>query len=166
VQKIEPVLARVDVDSATKDDKVYQVVAIRVFGTAGSLYQLKGEFIRAKELFERELALRRAIGETPAPVLVRLGYLNLRFDNDMAAQTFLTQALEIAGPGHLAGVHYGLALVAERKGEVEEARRLCQLASEQYARLGREGGVQKCQKLLARLSGQAARPLDQDEWEE
>jgi hypothetical protein len=48
-------------------------------------------------------------------------------------------------------INYELAVVAEQKGELREARRLCKLALEQFAQLGVQRGVQYCQQLLARL---------------
>jgi hypothetical protein len=102
-------------------------------------------------LFERELELRRSIGENPAPVLSRLGFLSLRLGDNQSAGELLNQAKKIAGPKDLAGVNYGLALVAERKGDTQEARYLGELALEQFARFGREGYMRRCKELLERL---------------
>jgi hypothetical protein len=76
------------------------------------------------------------------------------------AEELLTEALDTTGPKDLPRINYGLALVAEQKGEVREARRLAELASEQFARLGRKGYVRECQKLLRRLPMQAVEPAD------
>jgi len=106
------------------------------------------------------LRLRRSIGENPAPVLARLGHLSLKFNDVPLAEDFLSQALEIAGPKDLALVNYGRARVAKRKGEMQEARRLCELALEQYARLGREGRKRQCQRFLDHLPLHAGDPTD------
>jgi tetratricopeptide (TPR) repeat protein len=162
MQKIESVMEQVDVDSVLECEKVRQIVAARAVVVAGYLYRSEGELAHARELFERELELRRSVGENPAPVLARLGHLSLELNDNPLAEELLIQALEIAGPKDLAWVNYGLALVAERKGEVQEARRLGELASEQYTRLGREGGVRRCQKLLNRLPQKTVDPTDHE----
>jgi tetratricopeptide (TPR) repeat protein len=166
MEKIEFVLGQFDVDSVLRYETIRQIVVARALANAGGVYQSKGEFVRAKELFERELELRRSIGENPAPVLARLGDLSLRLKDVPSAKKLLIEALETAGPKDVAQINYDLALVAERKGEVQEARRLGEIASEQFARLGRERGVQRCQKLLDRLSRRSIQPTDQTEPEE
>ena len=166
MKKIESVLGQFDVDSVLRYEKIRQIVAARALANAGGVYQSKGESVRAKELFERELELRRSIGENPAPVLARLGHLSLRLKDVPSAKKLLIEALETAGPKDVAQINYDLALVAERKGEVQEARRLGELALEQFTRLGRKGGVRKCQKLLDRLSRRSIQPTDQTEREE
>jgi tetratricopeptide (TPR) repeat protein len=162
-QRIESVLEQVDVDSALECGQVHRIVAARAFAIAGGLYQSEGRLAHAKELFERELEIRQSIGENPAPVLARLGHLSLRLHDVALAEEFLSQALETAGPKDVALVNYGLARVARRKGEVQEAWRLCELALQQYTRLGRERGVQRCQKFLDRLPLHTVEPAGHTE---
>ena len=166
MEKIESVLGQFDVDSVLRYEKIRQIVVARALAHAGGVYQSKGEIVRAKELFERELELRRSIGENPAPVLARLGHLSLRLKDVPSAKRLLIEALETAGPKDVAQINYDQALVAEREGEVQEARRLGEVASGQFARLGRERGVRRCQKLLERLSRGSIQPTDQTEPEE
>jgi hypothetical protein len=90
----------------------------------------------------------------------------LRLKDVPSAEKLLIEALETAGPKDLAQINYDLASVARRKGEVQKARRLGELALEQFARLGRERDVRKCQELLDRLSRQCIETTDQAEREE
>jgi tetratricopeptide (TPR) repeat protein len=163
VQKIESVLEQVGVASVLKCGPVHRIVSARVFAIAGWLYQSKGRLVHAKELFEHELELRRVIGENPAPVLARLGHLSLRLDDIVLAEKRLLLASKTAGPKDLAVVNYGLARVAKRKGKVQEARRFCESAREQFARVGREGGMRRCQRFLDRLPLHTVEPTDNDE---
>ncbi|HUV95587.1 MAG TPA: NB-ARC domain-containing protein [Anaerolineae bacterium] len=166
VGKIESILEQCDASSAPGYEKVRQIVAARAFASAGWVYRWKGETGRAKRFFERELELRRSIGENPAPVLARLGHLSLILKDVPSAEKFLIEALETAGPKDIAQINYDLAQVARRKGEVQKAQRLGELALEQFARLGRERDVGKCQELLDRLSRQYVETSEQVEREE
>ena len=67
------------------------------------------------------------------------------------AENFPVKALERGAPKDVAGAHYGLGLVAERKGELQAARRWGELAVEQFTRLGAANGLQESQELLAHL---------------
>jgi tetratricopeptide (TPR) repeat protein len=151
-RRIESVLKQIDLDSALKhESRVHRMIASRVAGAAVVLSETEGDFVRAREWGERELELRRASGENPSPVLARLGHLALELDDIASAERFLIQALVSAGPKDLASINYGLALVAEQKGERREARHLCELAIEQFGRLGMEERLQRARQQLARL---------------
>jgi hypothetical protein len=65
----------------------------------------------------------------------------------------MAQALNRAGAKDVAWANYGLALVAERKGNLIEAQQMCALALERFTFLGLEEGMQECRRLLDRLSG-------------
>lgn len=166
MEKAQSVLGQFEMDLVLRYEKIHQIVAARALASAAWVYQSKKEFVRAKELFERELELRRSVGENPAPVLARLGHLSLRLKDVPSAEKLLIEALKTAGPKDMAQINYDLAVVAERRGEVEEARSLCELALEQFARLGRQRGVQRCQKFLDRLSRRSIEPANQMEREE
>jgi tetratricopeptide (TPR) repeat protein len=109
------------------------------------------DVVRAKELYERALELRLSVGENPTPELSNLAQLSLQLKDTAAAEKFLVQARASAEKKDVVWIDYGSALVAEQKGELEEAQHWCKLALEQFAQLGVQRGVQNCQELLARL---------------
>ena len=153
-RRIESALAQVDLDSILEcGSKTRRFVASRVVGTAALLSQSEQDFVRAREWQGRELSLRQSTGQNQSPTLWRLGHINLRLGDVAAAESYLAQALDGAAPKDVAWARYGLALVAEQKGEIQEAQHLCELALEQFTRLGLANGIQECQELLARLRG-------------
>ncbi|RLC76198.1 MAG: hypothetical protein DRJ03_11770 [Chloroflexi bacterium] len=154
-QRIESALAQVNLDLVIEQgNRIQQLIASRIATTAGTLSYLEQNFVRAKELYERELELRQATGQRPGPALSRLGHIGLKLGDDVASiEELFVQAMNSAGPKDTAWIHYGLALVAEKKGESPEACHFGGLALEQFAKLGMESEAQSVQQLLARLEG-------------
>jgi hypothetical protein len=125
---------------------------MRVFNTAAFLSRSTRDWVRAKELHERALALALSVGEDTISELSNLAHVSLLLQDTASAEKFLVQALATgAGLKDRAWINYELAGVAEQKGELREARRLCELALEQFTQLGIQSGVQHCQQLLGRL---------------
>jgi tetratricopeptide (TPR) repeat protein len=152
MRKIESALEQLDLDSVLEQGApVRRIVARRVVSMAALVSRSMRDIVRAKELHERALELRLSVGENPAPTLSSLAHVSLLLEDTTAAEKFLIQALASAGPKDVAWNNYELAAVAEQKGELREAQRLCKLALEQFAQLGVQRGVQYCQQLLARL---------------
>jgi tetratricopeptide (TPR) repeat protein len=153
LKKIEPALEQLDLDSVLEHSTpiIRRIVARRAVGVAAGLSELQQDFVREKEWYELELELRRSISENPAPSLWSLARVSLKLDDVASAEKFLGQALATAGQKDIAWINYYLAVVAEKRGEWQEARRLGTLALEQFTRLGHKSGVQDCQELLARL---------------
>ena len=153
-KRIESALKQVDLDSALeRGSQVRRLVAGRVVGVAAELSQLGQDFIHARELRECALELRQSTGEGTSSPLMHLGYVSLKLDDITSAEEYFVQVLASAQRNEIAMArsNYGLALVAEQKDELQEARHLCELALEQFTRLGLESGVQDTQQLLARL---------------
>jgi LuxR family glucitol operon transcriptional activator len=151
-KKIESALQQLDLDSVLeRGTPVRRIVARRVVSTAALVSLSTGDMVRAKELHERALELRLSVGGDITPELSNLAHVSLLLEDTAAAEKFLVQALASAGQKDVVWINYELAVVAEQKGELREARRLCKLALEQFAQLGVQRGVQHCQQLLARL---------------
>jgi tetratricopeptide (TPR) repeat protein len=151
-KKIESALEQLDLDSVLEHGPpVRRIVARRVVSVAAVVSGSTGDVVRAKELYERTLELRRLVGEDPTPALGNLGHVSLQLNDIASAEKLLVQALAGAGKQARGWINYDLAVVAEQKGELQKARHLCTLALEQLDRLGLESGVQKCKGLRARL---------------
>ena len=151
-KKIESTLEQLDLDSVLEcGTPVRRIVARRVVSTAAFVSRSTGDVVRAKELYERALELRLSVGENPTPELSNLAHLSLQLKDTAAAEKFLAQASRKAEQKDRVWIDYGWALVAEQKGELQEAQHWCKLALEQFAQLGVQRGVQNCQQLLARL---------------
>ncbi len=151
-RKIEETLEPIDLDWVLEHGSpVHQIVVSRALAAAGHLSWWEEDYAQARERIECELKLRDALGENVAPILARLGYISLKLNDMASAERSLERATVNAGPKDVALINYSLALIAERKRDWQETRRLCELALEQYTRLGMEGEVRACNDLLARL---------------
>jgi tetratricopeptide (TPR) repeat protein len=152
VKKIKSALKQLDLDSVLKrGTPVHRIVVRRVVSEAAFASRSTGDVVRAKELYRRALELRLSVGENPTPTLSNLAHVSLQLNDIASAEKLLVRALAGAGQQDMAWINYGLAVVAERKGELQEARHLCILALEQLTHLGHQSGVQYCRQLLARL---------------
>lgn len=150
--KIEHALEQVDLGSVLEHGTpIRRIVVRRAVGMAALLRRLEQDFVREKEWYEHELELRRSIGENTAPTLASLAYVSLKLNDLASAEKFLGEALATAGQKDMAWINYELAAVAEKKGELQEAKRLGSLALEQFIRLRLERGAKECRELLARL---------------
>ena len=153
-QKIDSALQEVGKDSALEaESKVHLIIATRVFGAAAVVSDAEGDYARTKEMLELERELRESTGQLLAPTLWRLGLVNLQLNDVVAAENLFAQTLNRAGAKDVAWANYGLALVAERKGNLLEARQMCTFALERFTFLELEEGTQECRRLLDRLSG-------------
>jgi len=151
-EKIELVLKRLDLDAVLEHGTpILRIVARRAVNVAADLSRLRRNFAREKEWDAIELKLRLSIGESPVPALGNLAHASLLLNDIASAEKLLIQALVNAGSKDRAWINYELAAVAERRGELQEARHLCDLALEQFTRLGLQAGIQYCQQLLDRL---------------
>lgn len=152
-RKIESALAQVDLDAVTaQGTPVQRIIARRVVGAAAWLSKTQQDYPRAKSLYESEVKLRELIGERTSSTLPHLGdILLLQFHDVDAAEKTFVEALPGAGPKDLGHIHYGLALVAQRRGELQQARQWGQSALEKFAHLGMEKDAQQVQELLDRL---------------
>lgn len=152
LRKIERALEQLDLDLVLeRGTPIRRIVARRAAGMAAWSSRFQQDWVRQKEWFELALELRRSIGDNTTPTLQRLAGLSLKLDDVASAEKFLAEASASAGKKDWPWINYRLAMVAEEKGELQEARHLCTLALEQFIRLGLERGVQGCQELLARL---------------
>jgi tetratricopeptide (TPR) repeat protein len=152
-KRISRALEQIDLDSVLAHGTPAQrIVARRVAGTAGILSKLQQDYVREKKWFEHELKLRHSTGENPTPTLWALASVSLKFDNVASAEKYLVQTMTSAGKKDKPWINYVWAEVAEKRGELSEARHLCILALEQFTRLGHKVGVQECQELLTRLN--------------
>lgn len=151
-QKIENSLRQVDLNFVLEHGSpIRRIIIERVIRMAALLSRLQQDFVREKELYEYDLALRRSIGENPAPALSSLAYVSLKLNDVGLAVKFLGEALATAKQKDMGWINYELAVVAEKKGEFQEARRLGVLALEKFTYLKLEDLVQECQAFLARL---------------
>ena len=151
-RKIESILTPEELNSVLKHSSlVHQIVIARMVNAVGTLKQSEKKFTQAKEWFERELDLRRSIGENVAPMLARLGHISILLDEIASAEMFLDQAVNDVSPKDVALIHYSRALIAQRKSQTQKAQHLCDIALDLYTRLGMESEIQECQKLLAEL---------------
>jgi hypothetical protein len=152
-EKIDRALERIELDSVlAHGTQIHRLTAIRVVYAAGLLSGLQQDSIRQKEWLEYELKLLYSIGENPDSALRRLAHVNLMLNDVTSAEKYLSQAWTSAGKVGKSRINYQWAVVAEHKGELQEARRLCILALEQFTRLGHENGIQECQRFMARLN--------------
>ncbi|MBN1657562.1 MAG: AAA family ATPase, partial [Anaerolineae bacterium] len=155
-RRIASALDRIGIDTVLEHgNRLRRVVASRIVVSATWISELDHDLERAKKLLELELALRASIGENISPVLSRLGSISLELHDLVSAEKYLAQALVGDWPKERAWANYRLALIAEQRGEMQEARHLCQLALQQLNWLGMSN-VQEVQKLLARLPGPVA----------
>ncbi len=152
LKKIEKILEQVDLDSVLEQGTpIRRIVARRAVGLTGRLSGLQKDFTRQKKWYEYELDLRRLIKENESPTLSSLAYVSLKLNDVSSAENFLVQAQVTAGQKDMAWINYELAVIAEKKGDLQEAWRLCALALEQSIHLGLKGVAQECRDLLARL---------------
>jgi hypothetical protein len=150
--KIQHALVQLDIDTVLdRGTPLRRVVARRAAGMAARLSRLRQDFLREKKWFEIELKLRISIGENTASSLSGLADASLKLDDVISAEKFLGEALATAGLKDMGWINQNLAAAAEKKGERSEARHFCNLALEQFTRLGYESGIRECQELLARL---------------
>jgi tetratricopeptide (TPR) repeat protein len=150
--RIETALEQVDwVSALERGSKVHRIIASRVVSMVGWLNWKEHDYAHAKQWYQRELDLRHATGENPAPSLWRLGEVSFKLGDVAAAEKFFVETLDRGKPKDAAWAHYGLGLLAERKGEVQEAQHWAKLALEQFTRLGVTAGLQEIQELVARL---------------
>lgn len=152
IRKIESALEQLDPDSVfERGTPVQRIVARRVVSAAGLLSLSKGDVVRAKEMFERALELRLSVGENPSPTLSNLAHVSLQLNDIALAEKYLAEASVAAGQRDIAWINYDWAVVAEKRGELQEAWHLGTLALKQFTRLGYRRGAQECQEFLARL---------------
>jgi tetratricopeptide (TPR) repeat protein len=155
LRRMESALGQMDLDSVVKHgSRMQRLIASRAVTAAATLSYLEQDFVRAKELYEHELKLRQTTGEGLAPALSRLGHVSIKLGDDVASiGKLFVQAMDTAGPKDMAWINYGLALVAEKRGESLEARHFGELALKQFTKLGMESETQDVRQLLARLEG-------------
>lgn len=151
--RVESALAEIDWESVFETgNKVRQIIADRVLSAEAALKESEGDLIGAKEIREQEVAKRLAMGLNPATQLTRLGHISLQLDDFSTARVLFLRALPQADLKDQAWCNYGLALIAEHEGDVQEAHRLGSLARDQFERLGLEEEKRSCTELLDRLS--------------
>jgi hypothetical protein len=156
-QEMEAVRNHIDLDEVlAHENRVRQIVSARAIGAAAVLSQLEGDFAGAKQYFEEELKLRNSLGESVAPVLARLGRASLELGDTASAEAFLAQAAPDAGPKDVALINCTLALIAQKKGDRQEAQRLGKLAAEQYKWLGMRKELEECNAFLNSLPNQGS----------
>ncbi len=151
-KKVEYALEQIDLDSVLeRGTRIHRIIATRVAVAAAHLSGLQQDIVRQKEWSEHALALRRSTGENTTPELSRLAHISLKLDDVASAEKFLAEASADAGAKDWPWINYSLAMVAEKKGEFQEARHLGTLALEQFTHLELKGGAQECQEFLDRL---------------
>jgi hypothetical protein len=152
-KKIKHALEQMDLDSVLeRGTLIRRIVAARVVVMLAHLSGLQKDFVQQREWYELELALRRSTGEHVTPALNRLASISLRLNDIESAEKFLAEASASAGRKDWSWINYTLAIVAKRKGNLQEAQHLGALALEQFTRLGVEEGLRGCKRFLARLS--------------
>ena len=150
VTSVEARLARHE--AAVGVDPIRNIVASRAADRLVRLYQAEGDLRRARELNRESLSLKQAIGEDLASTHYNIAFLSLELNDLAAARDSFLQAMGY--PYHrkyVALSRYGLAQVAEREGNRDEAQRQGRLAAAQLVQLGLDSWAREADALVERL---------------
>jgi tetratricopeptide (TPR) repeat protein len=160
--RIDSALQNVDLDSVVeRGSKVHKIVVSRAVGAKAMIRHIEEKFEDEEKLRKLELQLRSSAGESVARPLLRLVRFYLRRGNIQLAEEHLAR-VEAPRPRDLANLNYTRALIAEKKGELQEAIHLAERALEQNKRFGSGRGRRKYQRLLKRLRRKTATPTSHD----
>lgn len=159
-ERIDSALQNVSLDLVLEHgSKVHKIVVSRAVGAESAICQQEKDFKNEEELKKLELQLRSSVGESVARSLLRLVRFYLRRDKIQLAEEYLAQ-VEHPRPRDLANLNYTKALIAEKRGELQEAIHLAERALEQNKRFGSGRGRGKYQRLLKRLHMKTAAPTN------
>ncbi len=151
VTSVEARLARHE--AAVGVDPIRNIVASRAADRLVRIYQAEGDLHRARELNRKSLGLKQAIGEDLASTHYNIAFLSLELNDLEAARDSFLQAMEF--PYHrkyVALSRYGLAQVAEREGNRDEAERQGRLAAANLTQLGLDTWAREAEGLVGRLT--------------